>query len=57
VILVLNVVVSTITVFFRAAEAAMIPFLPRRARRANGIFTLTVNAAFALGSRCLDRSW
>ena len=50
-ILVLNVVVSTITVFFGPAEAAMIPFLvPRRQLvTANGIFTLTLNAAFALG--------
>jgi MFS family permease len=50
-ILVLNVAVSTITVFFGPAEAAMIPFLvPRRQLlAANGVFTLTVNAAFALG--------
>ena len=50
-ILVLNVAVSTITVFFGPAEAAMIPFLvPRRQlMAANGVFTLTVNAAFALG--------
>jgi MFS family permease len=50
-ILILNVVVSTITVFFGPAEAAMIPFLvPRRQLlAANGVFTLTVNAAFALG--------
>jgi MFS family permease len=50
-ILVLNVTVSTITVFFAPAEAAMIPvLLPRRQLLvANGIFTLTLNAAFALG--------
>ncbi len=50
-ILVLNMVVSTITVFFGPAEAAMIPFLvPRRLLlAANGVFTLTVNASFALG--------
>jgi MFS family permease len=50
-ILVLNVVVSTITVFFGPAEAAMIPQLvPRRQLiTANGIFTLTLNAAFAIG--------
>ncbi len=50
-ILVLNVVVSTITVFFGPAEAAMIPFLvPRRQLlAANGVFTLTLNAAFVLG--------
>lgn len=50
-ILVLNVIVSTITVFFGPAEAAMIPHLvPRRQLiSANGIFTLTLNGAFALG--------
>jgi MFS family permease len=50
-ILALNVIVSTITVFFGPAEAAMIPFLvPRRQLlAANGVFTLTLNAAFALG--------
>ncbi len=50
-ILVLNVVVSTITVFFAPAEAAMIPVLLPRGQllAANGIFTLTLNAAFALG--------
>ena len=50
-ILVLNIMVSTITVFFGPAEAAMIPHLvPRRQLiSANGIFTLTLNAAFALG--------
>lgn len=47
----LNIAVSTITVFFAPAEAAMIPILvPRRQLlSANGIFTLTLNAAFALG--------
>jgi MFS family permease len=50
-ILVLNVLVSTVTVFFAPAEAAMIPvLLPRhQLLAANGIFTLTLNAAFALG--------
>ena len=50
-ILVLNVVISTITVFFGPAEAAMIPQLvPRRQLiSANGVFTLTLNAAFAIG--------
>ena len=50
-ILVLNVAVSTITVFFAPAEAAMIPVLLPRSQllAANGIFTLTLNAAFALG--------
>lgn len=51
VILVLNVVISTITVFFGPAEAAMIPSLvPRRQLiSANGVFILTLNAAFAVG--------
>ena len=50
-ILVLNVTVSTITVFFAPAEAAMIPVLLPRSQllAANGIFTLTLNGAFALG--------
>ena len=50
-ILILNVSISTITVFFAPAEAAMIPGLLPRAQllAANGIFTLTLNAAFALG--------
>jgi MFS family permease len=50
-ILLLNVAVSTITVFFAPAEAAMIPVLLPRGQllAANGIFTLTLNAAFALG--------
>jgi MFS family permease len=50
-ILVLNVFVSTVTVFFAPAEAAMIPtLLPRhQLLAANGVFTLTLNAAFALG--------
>jgi MFS family permease len=50
-ILLLNVVVSVITVFFAPAEAAMIPHLvPRRQLvSANGLFTLTLNGAFALG--------
>jgi MFS family permease len=51
VILLLTVFVSTVTVFFAPAEAAMIPFLvPRRQLlAANALFTLTLNAAFALG--------
>ncbi len=50
-ILLLNISISTITVFFAPAELAMIPVLvPRRQLlAANGIFTLTLNAAFALG--------
>jgi MFS family permease len=50
-ILVLNAAVSTVTTFFAPAEAAMIPVLVRRGQllAANGIFTLTLNAAFALG--------
>ena len=51
VILILNVGVSTVTTFFAPAEAAMIPVLVKRNQllAANGIFTLTLNAAFALG--------
>jgi MFS family permease len=47
----LNITVSTITVFFAPAEAAMIPMVVPRKQLlpANGIFTLTLNAAFALG--------
>lgn len=50
-ILVLNIFVSTVTVFFAPAELAMIGALvPRRQLlAASGIFTLTLNAAFALG--------
>ncbi len=50
-ILLLNVFVSVITVFFAPAEAAMIPVLVSRAQlvSANGLFTLTLNGAFALG--------
>lgn len=50
-ILLLNTFVSTVTVFFAPAEAAMIPqVVPRRQLlSANGVFTLTLNAAFALG--------
>jgi MFS family permease len=51
VILLLNLAVSTVTVFFAPAELAMIPVLVPRSQllAANGIFTLTLNAAFALG--------
>lgn len=47
----LNIFTSTVTVFFAPAEAAMIPRLvpKRQLLPANGIFTLTLNAAFALG--------
>ena len=50
-ILLLNAAVSTVTTFFAPAEAAMIPMLVRRGQllAANGIFTVTLNAAFALG--------
>lgn len=50
-ILLLNIFVSTVTVFFAPAEAAMIPeVVPRRLLlAANGVFTLTLNAAFAIG--------
>ena len=47
----LNIVVSTASTFFSPAEAAMIPrVVPRHQLvAANGIFTVTLNAAFALG--------
>ncbi len=47
----LNIAVATINVFFGPAEAAMIPILvpKKQLLSANGIFTLTLNAAFALG--------
>ncbi len=47
----LMILVSTVTTFFGPAEASMIPFLVPRAQllAANGLFTLTTNASFALG--------
>ncbi len=50
-ILVLSAILSTITVFFAPAEAAMIPVVVPRSQliSANGVFTLTLNAAFAVG--------
>jgi len=50
-ILLLNIFVSTVTVFFAPAELAMIGVLVKRKQllAASGIFTLTLNAAFALG--------
>jgi MFS family permease len=47
----LTSVVSTLTVFFGPAEASMIPLVVPRNQliSANGMFTLTMNAAFALG--------
>lgn len=47
----LNIFTSTVTVFFAPAEAAMIPRLvpKKQLLAANGVFTLTLNAAFALG--------
>ena len=51
VILLLNLMVSIATTFFAPAELSVIPFVVPRAQltAANGIFTLTLNAAFALG--------
>jgi len=48
---VMNIFVSTVTTFFGPAEAATIPNLVPRQQllAANGLFTLTLNAAFALG--------
>jgi MFS family permease len=50
-ILLMNIVFATVTVFFAPAEAAMIPaLLPREQLvSANGLFTLTLNGAFAVG--------
>ncbi len=51
VILLFNLAVSIATTFFAPAELSVIPLLVPRAQltAANGIFTLTINAAFALG--------
>jgi MFS family permease len=51
VVLLLNTLFSVVTVFFAPAEAAMIPVLVPREQlvAANGLFTLTLNGAFALG--------
>lgn len=50
-IYVLNTFVATVTTLFAPAEASMIPELVPRHQliAANGLFTLTLNAAFALG--------
>ena len=47
----LMVFVSTVTTFFGPAEASMIPSLVPKGQllAANGLFTLTMNVAFALG--------
>ncbi len=47
----LNILVSTAGTFFGPAEGSMIPFVVPRPLllSANGVFTLTANAAFALG--------
>lgn len=47
----LNIFVSTVTTFFAPAEASTIPFLVRRDQllAANGLFTFTLQASFALG--------
>ena len=49
--LLLNTLFSILTVVFAPAEAAMIPVLVPREQlvAANGLFTLTLNGAFALG--------
>jgi MFS family permease len=50
-VFILNAVVSTITVFFAPAEAAMIPSLVPRSLllAANSLFVFTLNTAFAVG--------
>jgi MFS family permease len=47
----LMIFVATVTTFFGPAEASMIPFLVPKGQllAANGLFTLTMNAAFAVG--------
>jgi hypothetical protein len=47
----LNIFVSIVTTFFAPAELSMIPRLVSRKQlvAANGLFTLTLNAAFAVG--------
>ncbi len=47
----LNIAVSTITTFFAPAEASMIPVVVRREQllAANGLFTFTLQASFAIG--------
>lgn len=51
IIYLLNIVVSTLTVFFAPAEASIIPMLVDRRQllAANSLFTLTLQAAFAIG--------
>ena len=50
-IIVLNTLIATVNVFFAPAEASMIPVVVGRQQlmAANGVFVLTLNAAFALG--------
>ena len=51
IVLLLNILASIMTTLFAPAELAMIPLLVRREQltSANGLFTFTLNAAFALG--------
>src|SRR5258706_3104216 len=51
IVLLLNIAFATVTAFFAPAEASMIPALVPRAQlvSANGLFTVTLNGAFALG--------
>ena len=51
IVLLLNIFASIMTTLFAPAELAMIPLLVRREQltSANGLFTFTLNAAFALG--------
>src|SRR4029079_16737997 len=55
-VLLLNTLFSILTVFFAPAEATMIPVLVPRDQlvAANGLFTLTLNGAFALGYALLE---
>ena len=51
IIILLNLMVSIATTFFAPAELSLIPLVVPRGQltAANGIFTLTINAAFAVG--------
>ncbi len=50
-VFILNALISVVTTFFAPAELSMIPLVVPRTQltAANGIFTLTLNAAFAVG--------
>ena len=51
IVFVLNAIISVVTTFFAPAELSMIPIVVPRSQltAANGVFMLTMNAAFAVG--------